>query len=595
MREKSGRPRLEIEQPDLLKAIVDIALYGSAAHEKRQSDVYRSIKTLQELTDQLVSDGFKISRSGVYLRLLPKRSSNLEGKRHVETVPVRLIRAQNDAHSKHIDMHFCTATIKHLEELASILGPNEVFFLSQDDKSRVPIGLTAANKQAPLLMHVEYRVSLPDHDWVVASKHKLIPSVYAAIQIKQNGIGNPESVTYSGPTYVAIRSGKHASSSALAHGLDFQKLLQLPEFDTFTKSGIDRSIKPVIIFTVDGGPDENPRYQKVIQVAIHHFEKHGSDAIFIATNAPGRSAFNRVERRMAPLSKELSGVILPHEHYGSHLDSQGRTIDKKKELENFGFAGQTLAEIWSSVNIDNFPTIANYIDPKSSELKVENLVTKDSKWFSQHVRTSQYFTQIVKCLDVTCCAKPRSSYFTVVPGRFIPPPIPIYQSADGLLVPERTDVEKHKFPSLFATQVIKFDEILPRSCRSFKTMPYDLFCPSVQTALMDRCCKICHLYFASVVMLKKHLPEHRESPNFIVATQSVPVRTRPVRVAARRQRELMAVIAMHEENGEHVEWVDEDELDVTGIILPQEEDGDDNPMPVITMEEHFTGVWEEEK
>jgi hypothetical protein len=82
--------------------------------------------------------------------------------------------------------------------------------------------------------------------------------VYAAIQIKQNGIGNPESVTYSGPTYVAIRSGKHASSSALAHGLDFEKLLQLPEFDTFSKSRIDKSIKPVIIFTVDGGPDENP-------------------------------------------------------------------------------------------------------------------------------------------------------------------------------------------------------------------------------------------------------------------------------------------------------------------------------------------------
>ena len=49
-----------------------------------------------------------------------------------------------------------------LETLASILGPNQVFFLSQDDKARVPIGLTAANKQASLLMHVEYRVSLPD-------------------------------------------------------------------------------------------------------------------------------------------------------------------------------------------------------------------------------------------------------------------------------------------------------------------------------------------------------------------------------------------------------------------------------------------------
>lgn len=267
-----------------------------------------------------------------------KLQLGLEGKRHVETVPVCWIRAQNDAHSKHIDMHFCTATIKHLEELKSILGPND-FFKSQDDKSRFPIGLTAVNKPAPLLMHVEYRVSLPDHDWVVASKHKLIPSVYAAIEIKQNRIGNPESVTYSGPTYVAIRSGKHASSSALAHGIDFDKL-QLPEFDFFSKSGIDKSTKPVNIFTVDGGPDENPRYQRVIQFAIHHFEKHKLDAIFIATNAPGRSAFNRVERRMALLSKELSGVFLPQKHYGSHLDSQGRQEERTGKLwvcwANFG-------------------------------------------------------------------------------------------------------------------------------------------------------------------------------------------------------------------------------------------------------------------
>ena len=75
------------------------------------------------------------------------------------------------------------STIKHLEEISSTLGPNEVCFLSQDDKTRVPIGLTAANKQSPLLMHVEYRVSLPDHDWVVAAQHKLIPSVYAGIVV----------------------------------------------------------------------------------------------------------------------------------------------------------------------------------------------------------------------------------------------------------------------------------------------------------------------------------------------------------------------------------------------------------------------------
>ena len=32
-----------------------------------------------------------------------------------------------------------------------------MFLLSQDDKARVPLGTTAANKQAPIMMHLEYR------------------------------------------------------------------------------------------------------------------------------------------------------------------------------------------------------------------------------------------------------------------------------------------------------------------------------------------------------------------------------------------------------------------------------------------------------
>ncbi len=50
-----------------------------------------------------------------------------------------------------------------------------VFFLSQDDKCKVPIGLPAAKLQAPMLMHLDYRVRLPDHDWTVAPRHQLTP------------------------------------------------------------------------------------------------------------------------------------------------------------------------------------------------------------------------------------------------------------------------------------------------------------------------------------------------------------------------------------------------------------------------------------
>ena len=64
-----------------------------------------------------------------------------------------------------------------------------------------------------------------------------------------------------------------------------------------------------MIVTVDGGPDENPRYEKTISCAVDYFNTHDLDAFFLVTNAPGRSAFNRIKRRVAPLSKELGGVL----------------------------------------------------------------------------------------------------------------------------------------------------------------------------------------------------------------------------------------------------------------------------------------------
>ena len=87
--------------------------------------------------------------------------------------------------------------------------------------------------------------------------------------------------------------------------------------------------------TVDGGPDENPRYSKTIECAIDYFNTYDLDAFLLATNAPGRSAFNRIERRMVKSSKELSGVILPHDQFGTHLSSNGETIDAELELKNF--------------------------------------------------------------------------------------------------------------------------------------------------------------------------------------------------------------------------------------------------------------------
>ena len=65
------------------------------------------------------------------------------------------------------------------------------------------------------------------------------------------------------------------------------------------------------------------------------FKDHDIDYLIAACNAAGSSAFHFIERRMAPLSKELPGIVMPHDSFGTHLDENGKTTDDVKEQQNF--------------------------------------------------------------------------------------------------------------------------------------------------------------------------------------------------------------------------------------------------------------------
>lgn len=546
-----GRPRIVEDTDALMKTICDIAIGGSGADERRRSEVIRSLKTLDDLTEALRDRGYNLSRSSVYLHLRPRNVTSSEGKRHVASCPVKLAKSESSLHKYHPDTKFAKSSLSNLEELSSILGPREVTFHSQDDKCRVALGIPAASKQAPILMHADYKVRLPDHDFVVAPAHKLIPSVIAACNIKENAISH-SGVTYSGPTYVAIRSARHQSSTALTHLEDMKRVRELKEFEDSltTDSGL---AKPVMIVTCDGGPDENPRYQKTINASIDYFCNFDLDALFVATNAPGRSAYNRVERRMAPLTHDISGVILPHNHFGSHLDSQGRTVDNDLEMRNFEHAGKVLAEIWSNTVIDGHPVVSEYI----SNTHHQPLIDKCQQWRQHHVRESQYMLQIIKCSDTSCCSSPRSSYFSLVKDRFLPPPMPLVQSADGLVA----DITRQQFAPLFVTIQLGNAALPARALRNYsKGIPYDYGCPSLQDELPKRLCQKCGHYTASVVSLNKH-------KQFCTGGEiQTSCKIRPVRLAARRQRELMCSIKYHETT--ELEWIDEECVDTAGLQEP---------------------------
>jgi hypothetical protein len=559
---KKGRPTIIRSQPDLLSTIIDIATFGAAASDKRRNDILRSIRTLDELLVELRNRGIDVGRSTVYYHLQAKNPKSIDGKKHIETVPVRLKKAMNDIRRSHPDRKFCSTIIHNIFQLASFLGPSQVSIISQDDKAKVPLGVTAAKTQTPILMHMEYQVRLPDHDFAVAHKHKLTPSVYAALEVQSNGYGDPKAVTYSGPTYIAIRSLKHSPSTSFSHAIDFNRLKELENFEKFLKLPNGES-KPVFIQLVDGGPDQNPRYQKTIDIAIDNFVKNKLDALFIATNAPGCSAFNPVERRMAPLSKELSGVILPHEEFGSHLKN-GQTVDKDLELKNFEHAGSVLAEIFSNVTIDGHATVAEYIKPAASGINQLMFIHKDEQWKANHIRSSQYFLQIVKCHDIKCCI-PNGNYLQMFPHRFLPALIPLSYE-EGNLRFKAAGNEHEKFSDLYQSIIW-----------STSDQPYDLHLPSIQNQLEKRTCKDCGLYVASREFLNNHIKDvHRKSKSVS--------KVKPKRIISQRNDEFLVVV------DEEPEWINEENVEGENLIITEPEE--QTEVPVISLEAKMYIPWE---
>ena len=75
---------------------------SSAGDDRRRCEHLQSVKILDDLQSELVNLRFNLSQSATYLRLLPQRSNSCEGKRHVQTVYVKLVLPENSLHKKEL-------------------------------------------------------------------------------------------------------------------------------------------------------------------------------------------------------------------------------------------------------------------------------------------------------------------------------------------------------------------------------------------------------------------------------------------------------------------------------------------------------------
>ena len=196
-------------------------------------------------------------------------------------------------------------------------------------------------------------------------------SIYAASIIDETG-----SISNAGPTYISVRSAKHDRLTHESHAIDFDRLIKLKEFEKSACDYLGR-MKPIVIMNIDtNGLENNTRYPSTLASAIDKFKKYNFDALLIINQAPGQALFNVVERRLSPMAQDLTGLILPHNHFGTHLDANGFTKDAELEKENCKLTGDVLAEVWSMNVLDEYPVVAEYIEP--SPMIDEQLKMADS-------------------------------------------------------------------------------------------------------------------------------------------------------------------------------------------------------------------------
>ena len=114
--------------------------------------------------------------------------------------------------------------------------------------------------------------------------------------------------------------------------------------------------------------------------------------------APGQSAFSIFERRMAPLSEKICGLILPHDSFGSHLNNTGKQCMTSSSYRTSKKAAEVFADVWTDHVIDKHPVTA----VASFDQDIADATYPSEVWIRDHVCTSQYMLQIRKCSDRRC-------------------------------------------------------------------------------------------------------------------------------------------------------------------------------------------------
>ena len=151
---------------------------------------------------------------------------------------------------------------KKYKKISQLLGNSQCCYIGIDDKDEIKLGTVIITKTEKTVVSVDRPTLNDDHNFVTASKYKLICSVTKAFEILDNCQGSATCVTYCGKAKIKLRSAIHDSSTGPIHGADLSELLMSPSFVKHVRNS-KNDICPVCVIETDGGPDQNVRFIKM--------------------------------------------------------------------------------------------------------------------------------------------------------------------------------------------------------------------------------------------------------------------------------------------------------------------------------------------
>jgi hypothetical protein len=368
----------------------------------------------------------------VAYQFTPTNRSTKESLRYMGRFKPQWKVQRRQVHKGNVDAHWCNAMQRNQREFA-LLYREHVYFLSMDDKAKVPIGDPGYPIDSGVRAHhaaigfADAEILAADHDFHLGS---VTPSGILFITAP----GDIGGSWHQGHLFMGVKCSVLEASGWLRHMTETCKLMEGAAKKNIAPAK-DGVVPPLLLAMTDGGPDHNTTFWSVLVGWILLFLKLDLDMLCAMRPAANFSWRNPVERCFSCINLALQHCAFAREKMAAKFEDVFGNCKSMKDiraaaaedavvnaawLESVAGVKVQLQQrikglVWTDHDVEMFDPASNeeidalwaaamnldeQLDPQRTAEASQS--DKLQEFVKAHCRRSKYVLQIKKVRDCTC-------------------------------------------------------------------------------------------------------------------------------------------------------------------------------------------------